>query len=104
MGWYENPVSNPELFGFDSVVGEVYLSAPDYSFELLAALKNDKGYYLSTDSGCSCPSPWESHTAEDFTGPLTAEQAREEATSLWSGAYGGGYAPEEFKQLLDLIV
>lgn len=104
MGWYYNPVSEPEQFGFDEFVGDAELYPADYSFDLLAVLKNDKGYYLGTDSGCSCPSPWESHTAEDFTGPLTAEQAREEATSLWSGGYGGGYDPDGFKQLLDKIV
>lgn len=97
MGYYDNPVDDPGKYGFE-YVGVIELSEPCYSFDLLAVLKNDEGYYLSTDSGCSCPSPWESHTVADFTGPLTAEQAREEATSLWQG-----FEPEEFNALLGKI-
>lgn len=88
---------------FEMIV-EVELSEPDYSFDLLGIWKTEDGYYLSTDSGCSCPSPWESHTDDDLTGPLTAEQAIEEATSLWSSAYGGGYDPEQFRKDMALIV
>ena len=100
MGYYDNPVSKPEDFGFVSTIGEIDLSQPDYSFDLLVVLEGKDGYYLSTDSGCSCPSPWESHTADDFTGPLTAEQAKEEITSLSEGAYGGVYDAEERDALL----
>lgn len=103
MSYYDNPVDNAEKYGFE-YVGSIDLSEPDYSFDILGVLKNEKGYYLGTDSGCSCPSPWESHRVEDFTGPLTAEQAREEAHSLWSGSYGGGYEPEEFDALMERIV
>lgn len=85
-------------------VAEVSLSEPDWSFDLLGIWKTEDGYYLSTDSGCSCPTPWESHTDDDLTGPLTASQAREEATSLWKGAYGGEYAPEAFAAAMALIV
>lgn len=42
----------------------------------------EEGFYLTTDAGCSCPTPFESHTIEDVTGPLTAEQAIQEATDL----------------------
>lgn len=53
-----------------------------WEFYDLAVLKMPDGFYISTDSGCSCPSPFESHTLADFTGPLTAEQVIEEYTSL----------------------
>ena len=86
------------------MIAVVDLSEPDYSFDILGIWKTEDGYYLSTDSGCSCPYPWESHTDSDLTGPLTAGQAIEEATSLWSGAYGGGYDPEEFAEAMTLIV
>lgn len=85
-------------------VAEVELSEPDYSFDLLGIWKTEDGYFLSTDSGCSCPSPWESHSDDDLTGPLTADQARTEATSLWEGSYGGGYDPEAFAAAMALIV
>lgn len=104
MSWNHNPVDAPHEFGFDEVVGVVDISEPSYSFDLLAVLKNAEGYFLSTDSGCSCPSPFESHTADDFTGPLTAEQAREEARNLYDQAYRSPYEPERFAALLDRIV
>ena len=97
--WSKNIAYNAQEFGLD-FVGEVDLAEPDYSFDLLGVWKDEKGYYLSTDSGCSCPTPWESHTRDDLTGPLTAEQAKEEATSLWSEYYRGGYQPDEFRGLL----
>ena len=63
------------------------LSYPDYAFNILGVDIREDGIYLGTDSGCSCPLYWENHTKDDFTGPLTAEQAREEAMSLWENTY-----------------
>lgn len=82
MSYDYNPISNPEDFGFIEVVTVGDLKEPCYDFYEFAVLRKEDGYYLSTDSGCSCPSPWESHTAEDFTGPLTAAQVHEEVRSL----------------------
>lgn len=86
MSWDDNPVREPAKYGYQFVT-EGALAEPDYSFSLFAVLRKDDGYYLSTDSGCSCPSPWESHGADDFTGPLTAEQVHEEVYSLWKDSY-----------------
>ena len=69
------------------------LSYPDYAFNILGVDIREDGIYLGTDSGCSCPSPWENHTKDDFTGPLTVEQAREEAMSLWENTYDSPYGP-----------
>ena len=63
------------------------LSYPDYAFNILGVDIREDGIYLGTDSGCSCPMFWENHTKDDFTGPLTVEQAREEAMSLWENTY-----------------
>ena len=93
MGYYDNPVDEPQKYGFIEVVTTGALAYPDYAFEEYAVLRKEDGLYISTDSGCSCPSPWESHTADDFTGPLTAEQVREEVLSLWAVAYE--QVPEE---------
>lgn len=98
MSYYNNPVDTPEEYGFDRVVGWLSLEDEPYQFYYLAVLQNERGYYLGTDSGCSCPTPWESHTADDFTGPLTAEQAREEIQSL------ANPAAEDPAELLALIV
>ena len=62
------------------------LTLPEYEFDILGIDVRPDGFYLGTDSGCSCPMYWESHTEDDFTGPLTAEQAREEALSLFDVA------------------
>lgn len=83
MSWEHNPVNEPEQFGFKRVVTVGELKDPFYDFYEFAVLEGEDGYYLSTDSGCSCPSPFESHDASDFTGPLTAAQVHEEVLSLW---------------------
>ena len=59
------------------------LSYPDHAFNILGVDIREDGIYLGTDNGSSCPVYWENHTKDDFTGPLTVEQAREEAMSLW---------------------
>lgn len=85
-------------------IGEADLSEPNYSFDLIGAWKGRDGIYISTDSGCSCPSPWENHgQLEDFTGPLTAEQAIQEATNLWAGEDGSGYGKPHFDAFISDI-
>ena len=73
--------------GYYGPTHTISLSYPDYAFDILGVDIREDGIYLGTDSGCSFPSRWENHTKDDFTGPLTAEQAREEAMSLWENTY-----------------
>ena len=73
--------------GYYEPTHTINLPYPDYAFNILGVDIREDGIYLGTDSGCSCPSYWENHTKDDFTGPLTAEQAREEAMSLWENTY-----------------
>ena len=81
------------------------LSYPHCAFNILGVDIREDGIYLGTDSGCSCPSPWENHTEDDFTGPLTVEQAREEAMSLWENTYDSPYGhradKDDFEAALD---
>ena len=73
-----------------------------HEFDILGVDIREDGIYLGTDNGCSCPCPWENHTKDDFTGPLTAEQAREEAMSLWENTYDAGRVDlAEFSAALD---
>lgn len=96
----ENVMYNPEAYGLEYVC-EVELSEPDWSFDTLRVLKGKDGYYMGTDSGCSCPSPFENyHGIEDLTGPLTAEQVHEEAKALWDGHYD----PEDFSSEMAKVV
>lgn len=77
-----NPYYEPEAFGLVKLA-EADLLEPDHSFDIIAVWKDDEGLYLGTDSGCSCPSPFESYGGRgDMTGPLTVDQALEEASSL----------------------
>ena len=89
MSYNENPYYSPEAHGLTEV-GQIDLSEPDYSFDILAVWHDERGFWLGTDSGCSCPSPFENYNGrDDMTGPLTAEQAVEEAKNLAEGAYIG---------------
>lgn len=63
-------------------VDEIDTSSGSYEFDLIGVWKGEDGYYLGTDSGCSCPTPWESYTKADLTGPLTREQAVGEVTAI----------------------
>lgn len=77
-----DPYYDPQAFGLVKVA-EHNLAEEDYSFDILAVWRGPKGLYLATDSGCSCPSPFENFASiDDLTGPLTTEQALEEASSL----------------------
>lgn len=67
-----------------------------YQFYILRVGRIREDYYLGTDSGSSCPMPFENYKALSYyTGPLTREQAREEAESLIrvAGEAWGVYTP-----------
>lgn len=74
---------------------EVSLENEPWQFYYAGIWVREDGFYLSTDSGCSCPSPWESHTEDDLTGPLTWDQVKEELTSLAGVSYESDYATRE---------
>lgn len=87
-------------------LGTIYLSEPCYSFDLAWVLGTPEGFYLGTDSGCSCPSPFENYRSlDDFTGPLTADQAIEELDNLarrFDYDYDrGGYSTTEREKAYD---
>lgn len=70
-----------------SFVGGLELDYEQWQFYEVGVWEDENGgLYISTDSGCSCPTPWENHTRDDLTGPLTEEEAIEEITSLWDNA------------------
>lgn len=91
MSYDNNPYYHPEKLGL-TLVGSTELSEPSWSFDTLAVWKDDAGFYLGTDSGCYCPSPFESYNGrDDLTGPLTLEQAIEEAESIRANSYQPTY-------------
>lgn len=78
----------------------VYLNDTPWEFDLIGVWQDGDEWWLSTDSGCSCPTPFESHTVDDLTGPLTWEQAKEEMTSLASVSYHAEFALSEVNNFI----
>ena len=58
---------SPEKYGLETVA-ELDLSEPSYSFDLLVVWKrlSDGQLLYGTDSGCSCPSPFEGQDVDDL--------------------------------------
>lgn len=47
-----------------------------YSYNQIMVIEHEGEYYVGTDSGCSCPSPFENYNGlGDMTGPMTKEEA-----------------------------
>jgi hypothetical protein len=56
--WESNPYYSPERVGL-KIVGMVEFE-PDYSFDMFVVWEDKEGLvYMASDSGCSCPSPFE---------------------------------------------
>jgi hypothetical protein len=75
MGYYEKDVYyNPEDFGLEIVV-TIEREDLSYEFDMFVVWKDTNGaLYYATDSGCSCPSPFENHTSiADLTYATKAE-------------------------------
>lgn len=50
---------NPEAFGLE-IVGEIEWDDEPYTFNMTVVWKERRGrYWIASDSGCSCPSPFE---------------------------------------------
>ncbi|KFI66087.1 DUF7574 domain-containing protein [Bifidobacterium cuniculi] len=67
-----------------TVVGEL-TGCDGYDWEAIECRRDSDGqYWLGTDSGCSCYSPFENYadSTVDWTGPLTCTQAVAEFTNL----------------------
>jgi hypothetical protein len=65
MAWGNPDVYyQPEKFDL-APVGEVEMSEPDYSFDIVAVWRHTPtgDLYWARDSGCSCPSPFEDYTS-----------------------------------------
>lgn len=66
-----NPYYHPVDFGLE-VVGAVEWRDADYEFDLGVVWKDEKGnFFYATDSGCSCPTPFDDMTMEDLAPALT---------------------------------
>jgi hypothetical protein len=65
----DNVYYDPAAFNLE-VVGSFEFAEPDYSFDMCVVWKNERGqFFVGTDSGCSCPCPFEDQTLDDLDGP-----------------------------------
>ena len=68
---------------------ETFSTYVDYDWSVIGVIKADDGYYVGTDSGCSCYWPWENYEdASDFVGPMSFEDMCAEVRSI-AGLYQG---------------
>lgn len=100
---YENNVyGSPEKFGL-TMVGSIEWDDDDYQFDLTAVWKNSTGgYYLASDSGCSCPSPFEDlNSVSDLFGPYTKNAVQFHLEKHVEGAARS--KPVLLKEIRDLL-
>jgi len=74
LGVWETPYSCPEKLGLE-IVGEAGDEDASYSFDMFVVWKDAAGkLYYGSDSGCSCPSPFEDYReVSDLTTATVAE-------------------------------
>lgn len=88
-------------------IGRASLDDEPWEFYLVEAWRDPQGgLYLVTDSGCSCPSPFEwLRDSSQMTGPLTKAQAAQEIESLRHVAYGGDsdYVKTSIRELIQKV-
>lgn len=89
---------NPEGFGLE-IIGDVEWENESYQFNMTGVWKNEQGFWMADDSGCSCPSPFEDHKfPDDFDGPLTFHQVAERLQDGWDNVI-----PSAKAEVVDLI-
>lgn len=86
-------------FGKDDI--QTFYAGKGWDWFVIGVIPTEQGYYVGTDSGCSCVYPWEYYEGiGDFTGPLTFEQMEEEVTSI---AGSGVMSPSRTTELEEFI-
>ena len=71
------------------MVETFYTEEEDDNWSVIGVIKADDGYYVGTDCGCSCNSPWDYYEdASDFVGPMSFEDMCAEVRSI-AGMYQG---------------
>lgn len=89
MSWGEDVYSNPAKHGLQ-LLGEVELDDESYSFHLFVAWTDGVHVYYGTDSGCSCPSPFETYGSKDS---LSVAYSFDEFSRALSDAVSSGSNP-----------
>lgn len=89
------------------VVGEIEWNEPCYSFDTTIVWRHaDGSFYIASDSGCSCPQPFEDYqTLEDLDGPYTANQAIEYLVKEYNDRTykNDSYADPQYAELIERL-
>jgi hypothetical protein len=94
MGYYD---PQPESFGFKHLI-DLQWGEPDYDFCITAVYQSKEGFHVVTDSGCSCPSPFEDYNKpEDFGPAVSKRDAIAELVSDLVRYLKDGYGTEKEK-------
>lgn len=84
-----------EFVGLDGPHSLELSYEPYQSYEV-GVWSDDSGWYLGTDSTCSCYTAFENYSRDDLTGPMSREDAISEVTNLWNDAYYYGVREESW--------
>lgn len=105
MSWDNNPYDNPENFGL-TLVAEMSWHAPCYDFDYTVAWQGEDGtLYWASDSGCSCPSPFEDYsTLEDLTTGTKFDLMQEVQERLGNISWERSYAENQAAQFLEKVM
>ena len=98
---YVNVLSSPELCGLTLIACEDI--AGSWEFDMFAIWTNGRSLFWATDSGCSCPMPFEDYnSAEDLTRATYKELVT--AINSWGSVhYDGKSVIDARMRLLDAV-
>lgn len=106
MGWNSDDVYyQPDSFGLE-IVAEVEWSPPCYDFDLTVIwVDGNDTYYWASDSGCSCPTPFEDYTSLDSLESGTKWDAMRYLTDQRNTHYNGDsdYAAQQVANALQKL-
>lgn len=99
--WGDSVDPIPEYLDF---IADIDLAEPDYSFDLLRIYvrKHDGMLLWATDSGCSCPSPFEDVRVGDLR-ESTSATLLDTFMGEWEQGYSGHSEAEVRKEIGDAI-
>ena len=97
----------PEKFGLETI-GTIEWAEPNYSFDFSVVWKSKRGeYWVASDSGCSCPYPFEDYNKiEDLDGPYNKKALDSVLNGMVKDNVGGydSYGEANLrKQVSDLL-
>jgi hypothetical protein len=98
-----DPYYQPEEFDA-TIVGEVEWSEPCWSFDTTVVWKDSEGFYrMASDSGCSCPTPFEDVRWDELE-RLSAHEVAAALTKLQEDAYDKDYSSGQVVELINKVM